>query len=40
MVETVVVITAQAVELAGDLDRWSGQRAARPDDHDLVAVGV
>jgi hypothetical protein len=40
VVETVVVITAQTVELAGDLGRWSGQRAARPEDHDLVAVGV
>jgi hypothetical protein len=36
----VLPAAAEAVELTGDLGGRSGQGAARPDDHDLGAVGI
>ena len=36
----VILAVAQTVQLSGDLERWSGQGAPGPHDHDLVAVGV
>jgi hypothetical protein len=39
-VQGIVAVAAELVEFTGDLGGWSGQRAAGPEDHDLVAVGV
>jgi hypothetical protein len=39
-VQVVVAVTTQPVQRTSDLDRWSDQGAAGPDDHDLVAVRV
>jgi hypothetical protein len=36
----VILAVAQPIQLAGELDRSSGQGAARPDDHDVITVGV
>jgi len=37
-VQVVVPVTAEALELTGDLGGRSGQGTARPDDHNLGAV--
>jgi hypothetical protein len=35
-----VAITAEPVQLPGNLGGWSGQGTAGPEDYDLIAVGV
>jgi hypothetical protein len=35
-----VAVTAEPVQLPGDLGGWAGQGTTWPDDHDLLAVGV
>src|SRR4029453_6595852 len=39
-VQRIVAVTAELVQLTGNLARWSGQGPAGPEDHDLLAVGV
>ena len=34
------VVTAEPVQLTGNLDWWSGQGTTGPHDHNLVAAGV
>src|SRR5512132_1626552 len=39
-VQLIEAVTAEPVQLTGNLGGWSGQGPAGPEDHDLLAVGV
>src|SRR5215207_1649859 len=39
-IQLIGAVTAEPVQLTGNLDRWSGQGTTGPDDHDLLAVEV
>jgi len=39
-VRLIVAVAAEPVQLTGNLGGCSGQGTTRPDDHDLLAVGV